>query len=62
MYPGRTEVERWAWVDLNHRPRPYQLLSNRIAYKDVVKRAVTPLRCVFTAARIGMIGQEQQES
>jgi hypothetical protein len=22
--PGRTFIEWWAWVDLNHRPRPYQ--------------------------------------
>ncbi len=29
MCPGRTEVEWWAWVDLNHRPRPYQGRDNR---------------------------------
>src|SRR6266404_3030342 len=24
MSPGRTRFGWWAWVDLNHRPRPYQ--------------------------------------
>src|ERR1700681_321440 len=24
MSPGRTRFKWWAWVDLNHRPRPYQ--------------------------------------
>jgi hypothetical protein len=23
MSPGRTQNQWWAWVDLNHRPRPY---------------------------------------
>src|SRR5215472_10800515 len=29
MSPGRTEREWWAWVDLNHRPRPYQASTVR---------------------------------
>jgi len=30
MSPGRTFGEWWAWVDLNHQPRPYQLSKGRL--------------------------------
>jgi hypothetical protein len=37
MCPGRTENKWWAWVDLNHRPRPYQSSTVRF-YNDLQDR------------------------
>ena len=39
MSPGRTGDLWWAWVDLNHRPRPYQGLLAVLS----VNREVIPL-------------------
>ncbi len=45
MCPGRTLSDLWwAWVDLNHRPRPYQGNAVR-SYKNLQARGGCPSTC-----------------
>jgi hypothetical protein len=56
MSPGRTHWNWWAWVDLNHRPRPYQPSVVRF-YNNLQDRAdcQTTRKSYKTEALVGWV-------
>src|SRR5271168_4510085 len=56
MSPGWTEIKWWAWVDLNHRPRPYRRSVVRI-YSDLQDRGgcQTARKFYKTAHSVGWV-------
>jgi len=55
MSPGWTEIKWWAWVDLNHLPRPCQRSVVRF-YNGLQDRGTAKLPGSCTRQRIPWVG------